>query len=104
MFNFTKFWLYINMGTNLPEQQYIGFFQLRAEEVSLKGTEAEGFWAIFSWNPWLPQLKQFPFNKFKSLTSAKKKKKSKRQPSHPLCNTLKAILMEKVTSLYCTFL
>lgn len=43
MFNFTKFWLYINMGINLSEQQYIGFFQFRAEEVSLKGTEAEGF-------------------------------------------------------------
>lgn len=43
MFNFTKFSLYINMGVNLPEQQYTGFFQLRAEEVSLKGTEAEGF-------------------------------------------------------------
>lgn len=46
MFKFTKVWLYINMGINLPEQQYIGFFQLRAEEASLKGTEAEGFWAI----------------------------------------------------------
>lgn len=81
MFNFTKVWLYIDMGINLPEQQYIGFFQLRAEEASLKGTEAEGVWAISRWNPWLPQLKQFPLNKFKSLTSAKKR--SKRQPSHP---------------------
>lgn len=72
MFNFTKFWLYISMGINLPEQQYAVFFQLRVKEVSLKGTEAEGFWAIFSWNPWLPQWKPFSFNKFKSLTSAKK--------------------------------
>lgn len=93
MFNFTKVWLYINMGINLPEQQYIGFFQLRAEEASLKGTEAEGVWAISRWNPWLPQLKQFPLNKFKSLTSAKKEAKD--SPPTLLCNTLKAIFNGK---------
>lgn len=94
MFNFTKCWLCINIWINLTEQHDIRFFQLRAEGVPVKGTKAEQLLAISSRNPWLPHLNQFPFNKFKSLTSAKKKK-STRQPSHPLCNTLKAIFNVK---------
>lgn len=41
MFNSTKFWLYINIWINLTEQNYIDFFQLRAEGVPVKGTKAE---------------------------------------------------------------
>lgn len=37
MFSFMKFWLYINIWIN----HYIGFFQLRAEGVPVKGTKGE---------------------------------------------------------------
>lgn len=40
-FNLTQFWLYRNSWTDLAEQHYIGFFQLRAEGAPVEGSKAE---------------------------------------------------------------